>query len=526
MHRNTKILPFLSIVLLLTCLVSCKGSGHGSDSTTAPPATHTHEYAEAVIPPTCSAEGYTVHSCLHCDDYYTDTPVPTLPHSYMEEITAPTCFAGGYTKYTCSVCGDSYTDALTAKLEHIRVEEIVPPTCTEQGYTKHVCYHCGDSYQDTPTPAIGHYYHSQVVAPTGTEKGYTLHTCTRCGHSYRDTYTDPVNRDIIVQFNTDGGIMPEEPRIVYLYQTGTQVTLPVPTKEGHVFRGWYIDPADESTLVSDGIWSIAEDTWLTAAWSSISVDVTLNLGEGGASLSYNHRVFTWGEPLGALPTPQALFGYTFDGYYDGDTRVSTDTISRYTEPVSLIARFLPPRATGQEGKDTGNGYDWAVYADGTLRFSLTASADGKQNAFTIADGTFRGMEEIVAVELPEHITDIGNHAFADCVNLKEIFVPGSATVIRSSVFEGCTALEHVVLGNGISVINQDAFKGCTSLTSLTVPTSLLQIYSPFEGCAALRQIRYEGTEFQWSVIVKDPAAQATFSAPEIQYVYQVEYPRD
>lgn len=525
--KPQKILPLLTAVLLLLSLTACKSGGEGknttADGTTGPKADHYHEYIDHVFPPTCVADGQTYHTCHICGDTYSDSIVPALGHTYANGIvTEPTCDAGGYTTHTCTVCGHSYRDAETPKREHIYIPNIYAPTCSAEGYTKHICAYCRDSYTDTPTEKTPHNYNNTVVSPTGTEQGYTEHTCYVCGYSYRDNYTDPVIRTSIVDFDPNGGKLPTL-QVTYTYRSGENVELPVPTREGYVFDGWYRDVEDDTTHVENGPWSVVGHTWLTARWSPIEVEFTLNMGEGGHFLIYNRDIITWGESIGTLPTPEAKFGYTFDGWYDGDTRITPDTLSSYTEPVTFVGKWFAPIASAHVSGGDSNDYDWAVYHDGTLRFSPAAGAESGSAAFTIANGTFRGMSEIVRVELPNTVTDIGNYAFADCPNLKSITVPGSARVIRSSVFEGCAALESVTVGSGISVINEDAFKGCSSLTEITLPLSLFQIYSPFEGCTALARVNYEGTAFQWSVIVKDDAAKSALGAEGLTYTYEVTY---
>jgi hypothetical protein len=248
------------------------------------------------------------------------------------------------------------------------------------------------------------------------------------------------------------------------------------------------------------------------------------LGEGGESLGYANYTPLWGHAVTGLPKANPQFGYIFDGYYDGDTLITNETVSYYTENVTLTARFLAPLQMGHITDDAGLDYDWALYADGILRFRITEDRGSgkKQLSMSIPKEAFRGMAGMVGVEFPaEVLTDIGNYAFADCPDLKSITVPGTVNVIRSSVFEGCTALESITIMEGISVVNENAFRNCTSLTTLTLPKSLFQIFSPFDGCTALRQIRYAGSAFQWSIIVKDSAALAALSAPELEYLYEV-----
>ena len=523
MKSTAKVLAPILLLLTLSLLVSCKGPKNPPETTTTQSGEHVHEYLEEKIPPNCVLEGYTLHFCKSCDHYYTDNPVATVPHTYTDIVTAPTCTVEGYTTHICSVCGHSYTDTPTEKAPHTWLAYITSPTCTVEGYTEHICSLCGETYRDTPTAPGGHFYLNEVIRPTGTEQGYNLHTCIHCGDAYRDTYTDPVDRTVVMQFHPMGGLLPEYPRNTYLYDTGTQVTLPVPTREGYVFTGWYTEE-EGGDLVPDGIWSIAEDSWLYAGWAPISVPLTLDIGEGGQSIAFFGRTLSWDEPVGSLVAPTPRFGYVFDGWFDGDTRITEETVSHYTEPVTLVARYLAPIASGQVVGEKNDGYYWAVYHDGTLRFrtNLTDPKDTSAT-FAIPDDAFRGMREITAVELTDQVKDIGNYAFADCTSLRSIYLPGTIGVIRSSILEGCTALTEVTVGSGIMVINEDAFKGCSALRDLTLPLSLYQIYSPFGGCS-LRQVRYEGTAFQWSVIVKDKDALAALEAEGVQYEYEVKYP--
>ena len=44
---------------------------------------HVHVYDDIVVDPTCTEDGYTVHSC-DCGDTYTDSVVPALGHDWSE----------------------------------------------------------------------------------------------------------------------------------------------------------------------------------------------------------------------------------------------------------------------------------------------------------------------------------------------------------------------------------------------------------------------------------------------------------
>lgn len=81
----------------------------------------------------------------------TEAPKPVHSHNYSASIQSPTCSEQGYTLHTCS-CGESYTDSYVNALGHGYTDSVVAATATEQGYTQHTCSRCGDSYKDNYTP--------------------------------------------------------------------------------------------------------------------------------------------------------------------------------------------------------------------------------------------------------------------------------------------------------------------------------------------------------------------------------------
>ena len=109
-------------------------------------------------------------------------------HTYADGVTVPpTCTEEGYTIHTCTICGfrnrDTYT-AATGHTEDVSATVVVPPTCTEGGYTEYLCSVCGEYYQldeDWVDP-LGHDYD---------ENG----DCANCGGN---------NRLLLYFKNTDG----------------------------------------------------------------------------------------------------------------------------------------------------------------------------------------------------------------------------------------------------------------------------------------------------------------------------------
>ena len=182
-----------------------------------------HNYTATVTAPTCTAQGYTTHTCTACGDSYKDTYTSALGHNYSYKVTTePTTSATGVLTGTCSRCsgtttvtlpklnttdynysivkaatctatgtgrytwktttyGSFYFDVTIAKTAHNYTATVTAPSCTTQGYTTHICSDCGDSYKDTYTAALGHNYSYKVTnAPTTSATGALTGTCSRC----------------------------------------------------------------------------------------------------------------------------------------------------------------------------------------------------------------------------------------------------------------------------------------------------------------------------------------------------------
>ena len=74
---------------------------------------HTHSYKDIVTAPTCTAKGYTTHTCA-CGDSYVDTYVDALGHAWDNgKVTKePTETKTGVKTFTCTRCGETKTESI------------------------------------------------------------------------------------------------------------------------------------------------------------------------------------------------------------------------------------------------------------------------------------------------------------------------------------------------------------------------------------------------------------------------------
>ncbi len=96
--------------------------------------------------------------------YVTTAGNPPHTHSYTSKVIAPTCTSQGYTLHTCS-CGNSYKDNYKNAISHSYIDSEVKPTSTkDKGYTTHTCKNCGYIYKDNyvELKSDGYYYASKL----------------------------------------------------------------------------------------------------------------------------------------------------------------------------------------------------------------------------------------------------------------------------------------------------------------------------------------------------------------------------
>lgn len=195
-------------ITAVTCCSVCGGNQQGGEVTVAQ-----HTYTDVVTAPTCSAQGYTTHTC-DCGASYVDTYTSINPNNHVNttnvDAVAATCIAGGYTAGV--FCNDCQTwvsghEATGVDLNNhaegceLVTDDAVAPTCITDGKTEGSHYSlCGTVVvaQDN-IPASEAYHDWQVESSTNATcktPGTVNYRCSICGNTKQETgVLDPTNHE-------------------------------------------------------------------------------------------------------------------------------------------------------------------------------------------------------------------------------------------------------------------------------------------------------------------------------------------
>ena len=170
-----------------------------------------------------------------------------------------------------------------------------------------------------------------------------------------------------VTFNGNGGTPATQTKTVDKDTSIGLSDMPTaPTRSGYTFDGWYTATSGGTSFTFLTI--VREDITVYARWtSSTSTQCTVTFNWNGGTPATQTRTVSSGSSIGIsnMPTSPTRSGYTFGGWYYGDTQFTAYTT--VTTNITVYASWTPgsviPGTTLQSALDwlTSNAADGGNY---------------------------------------------------------------------------------------------------------------------------------------------------------------------
>ena len=171
---------------------------------------------------------------------------------------------------------------------------------------------------------------------------------------------------------------------------GSSITLTAAANEGYTFDGWY----DGETKVCDAteftVENITADKTYTAKFTKNIVYYTISaeVGAGGGSVSGGGEV---AEGSSITLTAAANDGYTFDGWYDGETKVCDTAefvVSNVTANKTYTAKFTKNQIVEPEPEPENPDIPYLKWDGTTLTLVKRADASCRVGIVYVGGATF------------------------------------------------------------------------------------------------------------------------------------------
>ena len=464
---------------------------------------HAHNYTSIVTAPTCTAQGYTTHTCTGCGYSYKDNYVDALGHNYVDFVCTR---CGAAPSGNCGVAGN---------------ESSVKWSLSKDGTLTISGSGAMNYYQDrivgenriTTAPWGTLYEHiKRVIIKSGvTNVGYeafcgcsnlssvTLSDSVTCIRGHAFAYCSS-----LTSINIPDSVTSIEDAA--FNGTGlTSVSIPNSvTKMGD----YVFDECRnlESVTLSSNITIIGTCTF--AGCSSLT---SIAIPNGVTSIG--GQAFSSCGALNYVVIPDTVTSigeYAFSDnlsaiYYEGsEQQWSNIKFANENTPWPSTKIYYNCNAGG--GIASGNcgvagnesSVKWVVSREGTLTISGSGAMADYEEETTYVSGDFiratsapwRGFyNDIKSVIIKNGVTNIGDSAFYGCKNISSVSLPSSLNSIGDSAFYNCTSLSSISIPSCVTSIGDAAFSGCDSLMSVSIPGSVKVIgSSAFGSCKNMTSI--------------------------------------
>lgn len=232
---------------------------------------------------------------------------------------------------------------------------------------------------------------------------------------------------------------------------------------------------------------------------------TKKIGSNAFASCPNLKSFVWSNTSSAKVKSTAVApakGFEIGSVaFDGDTNLSDIILPEDIASIGAYAfRSTAWEANLPEGlayignilyvyKGTIPGNSHLVVREGTIGICRYAFNDYSDGGFTIslpsslttlADDVFSGNGGLTGISLSEGLVSIGSGTFKNCMNLKEIQLPGNLKEIGGLAFYG-SGLTAITIPSSVTSLSSSAFSNCSDLRSFSFVDGTDMLYMQMMG---------------------------------------------
>lgn len=192
-----------------------------------------------------------------------------------------------------------------------------------------------------------------------------------------------------------------------------------------------------------------EDQAFYYCYNLTNVDIPQNVTSIGSNAFYNCLSLVEVYNKSSLTITEGTSSNGYIGYY---------AKAVYTEPHT--------------SKVSINDSGYIIYTDGDVADLIGYTGDEKELILPPCDKinswAFYSRANLTSVVIPARYNTIGQNAFRDCYNLREIIFSGDSLLenIEQQSLRGCTNLLSIVIPSGVTNIADRAFEGCHKLVEV------------------------------------------------------------
>ena len=390
-------------------------------------ATGHKEVKDAAVAATCETTGKTEGShCSVCNAVIkAQTTTAALGHSWDSgNVTkAATCTTAGTKTYTCSRCKKTRTETIAATGHKAVKDAAVAATCETTGKTEGShCSVCNTVIKaQTTTAALGHSWDNGKVtkAATCTAAGTKTYTCTRCKKTRTETIAATGHKEVkdaavAATCETTGKTEGSHCSVCNTVLK-SQTTVPA---LGHDYGEWVVVKAATYTEPGQAERVCRRDA-SHKEYRQLPVLEKEKIDLSVCSIQLSEQTYIYD---GAEKTPTVTITYNGKNLTEGKDYQAyyTDNVNPGTAKITVIA-------------NTDSDYTGIV----TVTFEIKKALP--ENATVIEPGAFSNCANLVDLNIKETVTEIGDNAFADSKNLKNIYFYGNCPKLGNDIFKNVTA---------------------------------------------------------------------------------------